>query len=199
MGLIAADGDLRIREMRDEPAEYGLISKWRSQPHVHEWWDPDDPPPTPDVAAEQYGARVRGEEPTTACIVELDGRPIGYLQFYRWRSWPDDEAEIDLQADPNTFGIDLFIGEPDLIGRGIGTRIVDLICDHLETSLGASSVALTTEITNERAQRAYEKAGFRRIRCVLDTDTRNGQRVVCWLMERRRAAPSQLDDRPTSP
>ena len=77
-----------------------------------------------------------------------------------------------MRADPDTFGLDLFIGEPDLVGRGIGTRVVDLVCTYLEHDRGASAVALTTERTNLRAQRAYEKAGFRKVREVLDTDTR---------------------------
>jgi aminoglycoside 6'-N-acetyltransferase len=199
MGVIATDADLRIREMRDEQADYDLISRWRSEPHVHEWWDPDDPPLTAEGAAEQYGPRARGEEKTTACIVELEGRPIGYLQFYRWRPSAEAEEELDIQADPDTFGIDVFIGEPELIGRGIGTRVVELACRYLETNRGASWIALTTEIANERAQRAYEKAGFRKVRRVLDTDTRDGQRVWCWLMERRRAAGEELDGRPRPP
>jgi len=185
MGVITRRGDLAIRAMRDDPADYERMARWRSEPHVHEWWDPDEPAPTPDDAAAQYGGRARGEEPTTPCIIELAGRPIGYLQYYAWRSWPDADRELDVRADADTYGIDLFIGEPELIGRGLGTKVVDLICEHLESELGASAVALTTEITNERAQRAYEKAGFRRVRTVLDTDTRDGQRVWCWLMERR--------------
>lgn len=71
------------------------------------------------------------------------------------------------------------------MGRGVGTRVVSLICEHLEREHGASAVALTTETTNARAQRAYEKAGFEKVRRVLDTDTRDGERVWCWLMVRR--------------
>jgi aminoglycoside 6'-N-acetyltransferase len=193
MGTIAAEGDLSIRAMRDEPAEYELISRWRSAPHVHEWWDPDEPPLTPEGAAAQYGARARGEEPTTACIVELDGLPIGYLQFYRWLAWPGANDELDIEADPDTYGIDLFIGDQALIGRGIGTRLVQLVCRHLESERDASWIALTTEVDNVRAQRAYEKAGFRKVRRVLDTDTRDGERVWCWLMERRGPWPEALD------
>ncbi len=185
MTTIAIDGELSVRTMRDEDVEYALIARWRAEPHVHEWWDPDDPPPTVEQAREQYGPRVRSEDPTTACIIELEGAPIGYLQYYRWLAWPDDEATFDIGADPDTFGLDVFIGAADLIGRGLGTRVVDLVCTYLERDQGASAVALTTERTNLRAQRAYEKAGFRKVREVLDTDTRDGERVWCWLMERR--------------
>jgi aminoglycoside 6'-N-acetyltransferase len=193
--VVTRSEDLMIRLLRDAPADYALMARWRSAPHVHEWWDPDEPRLTPEGAAADYGPRARGEEPTTACVIELAGRPVGYVQFYRWLDHPGADDELDVRADPDTFGIDLFIGEADAIDRGIGTRVVRAICDHLERELGASSVALTTELTNLRAQRAYEKAGFRRVRQVLDTDTRDGERVWCWLMERR----AGLDGPPSPP
>jgi aminoglycoside 6'-N-acetyltransferase len=180
------DGALTIRPMRDDLEDYRLLVRWRGEPHVHEWWDPDDPAPTLEEVIAHYGPAVRGEEPTTACIVEIDDRPAGYLQFYRWQDWLDEGPGLDIDADADTFGLDIHIGEPDLIEQGIGSRAVDLLCRHLETAENASWVALMTEVTNQRAQRAYEKAGFRRVRQVLDTDTRDGRRAVCWLMERRR-------------
>jgi aminoglycoside 6'-N-acetyltransferase len=187
MTALASKGDLTVRAMRDDDADHRLIVGWRAQPNVHEWWDPDDPAPDLETVRAHYGARARGEDPTTACILELGGAPIGYLQFYRWLAWPEEATALEVDADEDTFGIDLFIGEPDLVGRGLGTRVVSLICAHLERDHGASAVALTTETTNLRAQRAYEKAGFRKVRQVLDTDTRAGQRISCWLMVRPRA------------
>jgi aminoglycoside 6'-N-acetyltransferase len=184
MRVITTDGDLTIRAMRDEDADYGLIARWRAQPHVHAWWEPDTPVPTLEEVRAHYGPRTRAENPTTSCIIELDDTPIGYLQFYRWLAWPDEAEALEVGADADTFGIDLFIGEPDLISRGVGTRAVSLICEHLERERGATAVALTTESTNLRAQRAYEKAGFRKVREVLDTDTRDGRRIPSWLMLR---------------
>ena len=185
MPAIATDGDLTVRTMRDDLDEYRLLARWRGEPHVHEWWDPDEPVPTVDEVIAHYGPRVRGEEPTTACIIEVDGRPAGYLQYYRWLPWDDDEPSIDIGGDADTFGLDIHIGEPDLLDRGIGSRAVDLVCRYLETVEGASWIALTTEVTNHRAQRAYAKAGFVKVSQVLDTDTRDGVRTLCWLMERR--------------
>src|SRR6187200_1442193 len=184
--VIAAEGDLAIRAVQDDPQDYRLLMRWRAEPHVHEWWDPDDPAPTYEEVVEQYGPAIRGEEKTTACIIEVDGRPAGYMQFYRWLPYEEAEPSLDIAADADAFGLDIHIGEPDLIDRGIGSRAVDLLCRHLENDLGASWVALTTEVANHRAQRAYEKVGFVKVRQVLDTDTRDGVRVVCWLMERRR-------------
>jgi len=197
MPEIATDGDLTLRAMRDDD-DFGLLVRWRAEPHVHEWWEPDLPAPDLEEVRAFYGPRTRAEDPTTSCIIELDGTPIGYLQFYRWLAWPEEAEMLEVEADQDTFGIDLFIGEPDLIGRGVGTRVVSLICDHLERDHQASSVALTTETTNHRAQAAYEKAGFEKVREVLDTDTRGGHRMGCWLMVRRRT-PGGVYARATPP
>lgn len=183
--VIVAEGNLTIRAMQDDPEDYWLLVRWRAEPHVHDWWDPDDPAPTYEEIVEEYAPSVRGDEKTAACIIEVDGRPAGYLQFYRWLPYLEEDPTIDVGADADTYGIDIHIGEPDLIDQGVGSRAVDLVCRHLERNLGASWIALTTEVANHRAQRAYEKVGFVKVRQVLDTDTRDGERTVCWLMERR--------------
>jgi aminoglycoside 6'-N-acetyltransferase len=177
-GAIVSESGLTIRRLRDDPVDFERMARWRAMPHVHEWWDPDEPAPSADEIAQAYRARTDPDHGTTACIIELDGAPIGYLQFYRWADYP----EVPVAEDRNVWGIDVHIGEPDLIGRGLGTRTVELICRYLADERGAAAVALTTELTNARAQRAYEKAGFEKIRHVLDTDTRGGERVWSWLM-----------------
>jgi len=182
---LATDGDLSLRRLRDDPADYALIVRWRAMPHVHEWWDPDDPAPDLDEVLRHYRPTTQQGHATTGCVIELGSDPIGYLQFYRWADWTHDppgpdEMDIPLADDP--WGIDIYIGEPEVVGRGIGTRAVSLVCRYLQTSRGALAVMLTTDVDNLRAQASYERAGFQKLRRVLDTDTRNGVRVWCWLM-----------------
>jgi aminoglycoside 6'-N-acetyltransferase len=181
---LTREGELAIRLLRNDADDLALITRWRAQPHVHEWWDPDDPPPTFEEVAAAYGNRTHPSSPTTACIIELERRPIGYVQFYRWASYAEEAWEMGLDADDTTFGLDILIGEPDLIGRGHGSRVVAMVSEYLERERGATRISLTTEVSNERAQRAYEKAGFRKVREVLDIDTRGGERARCWLMTR---------------
>ncbi len=185
---IARDGELLVRLLRDDPAEYRLMAGWLNRPHVREWWDPDEPPITDTAVAAEYGPRTDPRSPTTSCVIELGGREAGYVQFYKWGSWPDEAGDMDVPFDDDSWGLDIFIGEPDLVGVGLGSRAVDLVCRYLFDERRASAIMLTTEIENIRAQRAYEKAGFRRVKEVLDTDTRAGERVRSWLMVRGRAA-----------
>lgn len=182
--MIVERGDLAIRRMRDIDEEYDRMVRWRNSPHVRMWWDPDDPPLTREAAIEEYRSDIMPGSPSTACIVELGGQPIGFLQFYRWSSYASDAQEIGIDIDERSWGIDVFIGEPDQVGKGIGTRMVRLACDYLEAQDPASSIALLTEVDNAVAIRCYEKAGFTKITQVLDTDTRNGERVQSWLMVR---------------
>jgi RimJ/RimL family protein N-acetyltransferase len=180
--VFAADADLTIRRLRDDPADFEAMARWRAEPHVHEWWDPDEPPPSAEEIANRYRERTDPDHETTGCIIELDGRPVGYLQFYRWLDFEDEMAEMDVGAGPDSYGIDIQIGVPDLIDKGIGSRAVRAICTYLASERGATDVRLTTEVTNLRAQRAYQKAGFVKLREILELDTRDGERVWAWLM-----------------
>ena len=184
--VIAADGDVVIRRMRDHPDDYERVVDWRNRLHVREWWDPDDPPLTLDGAIEELRPSTRPGDSDTACIIECTGAPIGYLQFYPW----DDEqaylAEVGITVPAGAWGLDIFIGERSLIDMGIGSRTVRLISDHLFAEHGATAVALATEAGNHRAQAAYIRAGMRIVEQFLDTDTRDGERVASVLMIRDR-------------
>lgn len=187
---MVADGDLVIRRMKDDESDYRLIVEWRNLPHVRRRWDPDHPRMTVELARAEHGPDTVPGAPGTACIVELKGRPVGFIQFYRWASFADDAKEVGIPFDDRTYGLDVFIGDPHLVGRGVGTRVVTLLSDYLIKALGASSVVLTTDLDNHIAIRCYEKSGFEKVKEVLDTDTYKGERVRSWLMIKGRAGTS---------
>jgi RimJ/RimL family protein N-acetyltransferase len=180
--VVAEDADLRIRRMRDETAEYELMVTWRNSPHVREHWDYDLPPLTLDSAIAEYREDTAVDARSIACMIELDARPIGFCQFYSWDAYAAELRESGVEAQPGWWGIDILIGDPDVINRGIGTKAVRLLVDHLRTERVAVAVALLTTIDNHRAIRTYEKAGLVKQRRVLDTETRHGQRLECWWM-----------------
>jgi aminoglycoside 6'-N-acetyltransferase len=63
---------------------------------------------------------------------------------------------------PGTRGIDQFIGEPELIGRGIGSRFVRAFAREL-LGRGTPRVVTDPHPANTVAIRAYMKAGFHTI------------------------------------
>ena len=183
--VVSADG-LAIRRMRDDEADYALMVRWRNSAHVVRWWDPDLPPWTVESIREEYQADTRPHAESTACIIELETAPVGFIQFYKWSSYAAAAAEVGIPFDELTYSLDVFIGDPKQIYRGLGTRAVAMLSDYLITELDASSVSLTVDVANHAALKCYEKAGFKRIRQVLDTDTYLGERVKSWLMSKDR-------------
>jgi aminoglycoside 6'-N-acetyltransferase len=144
-------------------ADLPLVRRWLALPHVVEWWgDPD----------EQY-ALVSGDLDEPAMdqyIVSMAGHPFGYLQCYDLTAWNSGFGT----HPKGTRGIDLFIGEPDMIERGHGSALVQAFADdRLEN--GAPRIVTDPDPANHRAIRAYEKAGFERGRMV---DTPDGPALL---------------------
>jgi RimJ/RimL family protein N-acetyltransferase len=185
--VIAADGDLVIRAVREEAGDYELIVAWRNSPHVREWWDPDDPPLTLTGLRAELDAQIRGDDTTTSCIIEQSGEPVGFIQFYPWDAEEEYLAEIGVTVPPGSWGLDIFIGKSGLEGTGVGSRVVRVLSDALFSRRRATAVALITEAGNARAQASYRHAGMRVLGGPFrDTDLRGGQPVESILMIRDR-------------
>ena len=95
-----------------------------------------------------------------------------------------DGSEYEIEDDEGVFGVDLFIGEPDLWDRGIGTRAVKVLVEYLLGEIGAARVVIDPAVTNARAVRCYEKSGFRRVKLLPRHELHEGTRRDCWLMVR---------------
>jgi aminoglycoside 6'-N-acetyltransferase len=184
--VIASEGELTLRRLRDRADDHELIVAWRNRPHVREWWDPDDPPLTVEAAMAEFREAADPSHPTVTCIIEQSGNPVGYLQFYPWDGEREYLEEVGLTLPAGAWGLDIFIGEAGLLGQGLGSQAVRLISDHLFAEENATAVALATEAGNTRAQAAYVRAGMRSVQQFLDTDLRDGQRVESILMIRDR-------------
>jgi aminoglycoside 6'-N-acetyltransferase len=134
------------------------IKRWLETPHVREWWH--DP-------AEQFEL-VSGDlsDPDMAqFIVAVEGREFAYLQCYALSGW---NCGLGPQPD-GTRGLDQFIGEAGMVGRGHGSAFVRAFADQLLAS-GTPRVVTDPDPANARAIQAYEKAGFRRERLVETPD-----------------------------
>jgi aminoglycoside 6'-N-acetyltransferase len=139
-------------------ADLPVIKRWLETPHVREWWH--DP-------AEQFEL-VSGDldHPDMAqFIVAADGQEFAYLQSYNLGAW---HTGLGPQPD-GTCGLDQFIGEAGMMGRGHGSAFVRAFADRLLRS-GTPRVVTDPDPANERAIQAYEKAGFRRDRLVETPD-----------------------------
>ena len=126
-----------------------LMAKWLAEPHVAKWWSDKDE----ELAHITEHIDSISVEPF---IAELNGKPIAYIQSYD----PHMEDEHPYQDQPfGTLGIDLSIGDPALIGKGHGPRLIEAFVLMLFEE-GAPRVIIDPDPSNRVAIRAYEKAGF---------------------------------------
>jgi|SRR5579872_6605840 len=145
-------------------ADLPLIKNWLAMPHVRQWWgDPE----------KQFGlvSEDLNHPSIQQFIVVAGDRPLAYLQCYDPAAWPGN----GFGTQPNgTRGIDQFIGEAYMIGRGHGSALIRaFVAAVLEQ--GAPRVITDPDPDNARAIRAYKKAGFREDRLV---DTPNGRAML---------------------
>ncbi|MGI8743426.1 MAG: GNAT family N-acetyltransferase [Bryobacteraceae bacterium] len=137
-------------------ADLVLLTKWLAEPHVRAWWHEAL---TLEEARKRYGPRIDGSEPCYVYIILSSATPVGFIQWYRWADYP--EHSLQLEAAPDSAGIDLAIGEKDLIGCGLGTQaICQFIQEGIFQDSSISSVIADPEERNAQSIGAFKKAGF---------------------------------------
>ena len=143
-------------EERDVP----VVARWLAEDHVRAWWrDPSDV----SHVREKYLPRIGGDEPTEVFIVVYDGQDVGLIQRYRLGAY-DDWAKT-IAGSGLSFGaaagIDYFIGEPLMVGRGIGTMAVDAFTDAVFSAYAdVEEIVVTPQAANRASCRVLEKAGY---------------------------------------
>ena len=152
----------QFRPMSSE--DLPMVRRWLETPHVAQWWH--DPDTQFTLVSEDLDHPAMDQ-----FVVTADDRPFAYLQCYDPTAWSDNGLGTHPQG---TRGIDQFIGEPDMIDRGHGSALIRSFVDDL-LKMGTPRVVTDPDPANLRAVRAYEKAGFQKIRLV---DTPDGRALL---------------------
>jgi RimJ/RimL family protein N-acetyltransferase len=143
-----------------------LMVKWLNTDLVRDWYSKKEY--TYEEAVRHYAPYIQGSKPTKAFLILSDKRPIGYIQTYTINDYPDYQEKI--QIDERAAGLDLFIGEPDFIHRGLGSTILQqFLREVVFGQSDAISCIVGPEPRNTTAIRAYEKAGFTHLKTI-ETD-----------------------------
>jgi aminoglycoside 6'-N-acetyltransferase len=140
-------------EAFDPVRDSDRLLRWLAQPHVAKWWG------DPARAMEHARQCV----PESHALIVADRAPVGYLC---WQEPPEEELEAaDLTDLPSALAdIDILVGEPELLGQGIGSRALELLLSRLRRESSVAFAGLGTSVSNTNAIRCYEKAGFRLFR-----------------------------------
>ena len=147
-------------------ADLPLLFDWVHRPHVKRWWYPEE---TFDEWSREYVDAIEGRDPTDMYVIECDGRAIGAIQTYLVADHPEWEALV--QVGPGVAGVDLFVGEEDRIGRGLGPEILRaFLRDVVFARPDVVACVAGVEPENGRSLRAFEKVGFRPVREYVEED-----------------------------
>lgn len=173
---------LRIRPMRDDDTEYRLIDRWLSSVQVSEFYNTH--PVGIDNIKKKYQSRVLGTSGIKCMIIEYNTWPIGYLQFYKmqYEDYEIDNLRDNLKQYNNIYAIDVFIGESGFICKGIGTKVMKLICKYIFNSRKCDLIIIDPNIYNKRAIRCYEKAGFKKLGVIKKRDYYKGTKADSVIM-----------------
>jgi aminoglycoside 6'-N-acetyltransferase len=143
-----------------------LIRRWLLEPHVKRWWDDGVKTPYPDAVIADYREAIQGNDPTYHYLAEIDGKAVGMFQHYRIADDPEYAKALALGED--AVGVDLFIGEPELIGRGHGPAMLrQFLRDVAFPFHGLDVCVIGPSVKNLAAIGAYAKIGFRALREVV--------------------------------
>ena len=144
-------------------SDFVLIHRWLRTPHVAERWDGHT---SLEDVVERFGDKINSTW-QAAYIVSAAGQRVGYIQSYRaWRAGPGWWPGVG----ESTVGIDQFIGEAALLGKGLGTEMVREFSNWLLTHPDTERIITDPDPGNDRAIRCYRKAGFRDVRVVETPD-----------------------------
>lgn len=90
-------------------------------------------------------------------IAELNGTPIGFVQIIDPK---EEETNYWGEVEANLRAIDIWIGEPNNLGRGYGTQMMHLALNHCFSEPEVKAVILDPLASNTKAQRFYRRLGF---------------------------------------
>ncbi len=157
---------LRPATVADAP----LLRRWDDEPHVLES-DPNDDWEWETELAQNPSWREQ-------LLAKVDGRPIGFVQIIDPAL---EESHYWGEVAPDLRAIDIWIGEADALGQGLGTQMMHLAIARCFADSSVRAILIDPLLSNRRAQRFYARLGFEAI------EERHFGDDHCLVMELRRA------------
>ena len=100
-----------------------LLVKWLNAPHVSQFWQESK-----DEAKLKNKFLTKNSK-VIRQIIFLEEKPIGYIQHYDALTFLNNIDDVWPELVEGTVGIDQYIGEADLVNKGLGTLEVKNMWD----------------------------------------------------------------------
>ncbi len=130
--------------------DLALLQHWDKQPHVIAS-DPND-----DWQWEQE--LKHDPEWREQLIAQLGDRPIGCIQIIDPAL---EEEHYWGDVEPNLRAIDIWIGEAEDLGKGYGTKMMQLALERCFVDSLVTAVLVDPLASNTRAHKFYQRFGFK--------------------------------------
>ncbi len=145
-------------------ADLPMLQSWMEQAHWRQWWGETE------TELGYIVDMIEGRDTTRPFIFQVNRTDFGYIQYWTigdnlsepWLS----QAPWMVELQPQTFGIDMSIGDGGGLSKGIGSAALKAFIKKLLNE-GFEIIIIDPDYRNKRAIRAYEKAGFRPIDALL--------------------------------
>jgi RimJ/RimL family protein N-acetyltransferase len=175
------DIDAPVLTIRGEKVGLGPIRRDLLPLHV-KW--ANDPEITLTLAGQLLPKTFEDQQAWYDRDSKSDGTKINFLIYELATLRPigcTDLSAIDHFNQDAWFAI--FIGEKDCWGKGYATEATRLVLGYGFGPLGLHNITLSVHADNERAIRAYTRAGFQIVGRRREVIRRNGQHVDLILMD----------------
>lgn len=140
-------------------ADLGLFHRWHNLPRVAHFWKLQG-------SLEEHAAyiqRTLNDPHEEAAIIEADGTPVGYVEFY-WIK--DDELAKYCEAQDFDRGFHFLVGERKFLGRQNTQAVVQAILHHIyQDEPRTRRVLVEPRVDNDKVLRyARTEFGWRKLK-----------------------------------
>ncbi|QGK69115.1 GNAT family N-acetyltransferase [Allosaccharopolyspora coralli] len=146
-----------VRAESESSPDVSLVHKWMHAEHVAATWRQDWSLPR---WFEELSTQLAGDH-SLPCIVSLDGREFAYVELYRVAR---DKIGECYPFHPRDLGVHVAVGDRQVIGRGLGTALLDALAAALfDADPECRRVVAEPDIHNGASVAAFGKAGYRKV------------------------------------
>jgi RimJ/RimL family protein N-acetyltransferase len=136
---------VRLRPVTE--ADLPHFQRWLGDAEVRRWLAAMDAPPTLEEEHEWYEGRRSDPDAVLWSIETVEGRLLG-------------STELRIAKHANRAELGISIHDKSQWNRGYGTDAVMLVLEYAFDDLRLNRIELTTDESNVRGRRCYEKCGF---------------------------------------
>lgn len=140
-----------------QEAHLSWIHDWFNAPHIQAFyslraWSLEE-------VRKKLTPYIQDLEDIQGYIIFMNKKPTGYIQRYPVKKYPWDHCDLSDAVIQHAAGIDLFIGEKECLGKGIGYQVVEAFL-HIYIWPYYRYCLADPDLRNEASLRLFKKCGF---------------------------------------